>query len=137
VALARGPASRITARSAAPPFACSSYPAISADLCPLCDLCDFFTASCSSCRRVVVSQAVGIVAACHEGRHKCDTLAAVQTVRIRAFVLDAIIAHAQRDAPNECCGLLVERRHNRARSPDAQQRILAHGALSTRRNTSR
>jgi proteasome lid subunit RPN8/RPN11 len=31
----------------------------------------------------------------------------VTCVRIRQDVIDAVIAHARRDAPNECCGLLL------------------------------
>jgi proteasome lid subunit RPN8/RPN11 len=31
----------------------------------------------------------------------------VRAFRIAAGVLDDIVAHARRDAPNECCGLLV------------------------------
>jgi proteasome lid subunit RPN8/RPN11 len=31
----------------------------------------------------------------------------VETLRIAAAVLEAIVAHARREAPNECCGLLI------------------------------
>jgi proteasome lid subunit RPN8/RPN11 len=32
---------------------------------------------------------------------------AIEGIRIRRAVLDAIEAHARRDAPDECCGLLI------------------------------
>jgi proteasome lid subunit RPN8/RPN11 len=36
-----------------------------------------------------------------------EQLAIDEHIRIRAAVLDAIEAHARRDAPDECCGLLI------------------------------
>lgn len=35
------------------------------------------------------------------------TLAGVETMRIAGVVVDAMVAHARREAPQECCGLLV------------------------------
>jgi [CysO sulfur-carrier protein]-S-L-cysteine hydrolase len=53
-------------------------------------------------------------------------LADVHLLRLPAAVREALIAHAQREAPNECCGLLIGRGQTVSDAHPARNTVASH-----------